>query len=138
MKTESIEQSKYKSLTEASREAAENAYCPYSSFYVGAAILTESGKIFTGCNVENSSYGASICAERTAAVKAVSAGERSFAAVAVYGRGENGEYPFCMPCGICRQFLAEFGKGSIEIVVSDTKNIKIYTLKELLPEAFSL
>lgn len=85
-------------------KAMENSYSPYSHFKVGAAILTDSGKVFTGCNIENSSYGATICAERTAAVKAVSEGYTHFVAIAICC--SSGEYAY--PCGICRQFVAEF------------------------------
>ncbi|MGA1976090.1 MAG: cytidine deaminase, partial [Conexivisphaerales archaeon] len=94
-----------RSLISEARKAAAKAYSPFSKVEVGAAILTSDGQVFSGCNVENSSYGLSICAERTAAVKAVSAGSRSFSAVAVVSNLEELTYP----CGACRQFLSEFG-----------------------------
>lgn len=91
-------------LMQAAEAACENAYAPYSGFKVGAALLTGDGRIYTGCNVENSSYGAAICAERTAAVKAVSEGCVRFSAIAV----TNSKGGLTYPCGICRQFLSEF------------------------------
>jgi cytidine deaminase len=141
MYTEPYETSDYKYLIDAAKRAAERAYCPYSGFRVGAALLTSDGNISTGCNVENRSYGATICAERTAAVKAISEGRHNFNAVAVVGYYENHEsddtMTYCMPCGICRQFIAEFAvPADFIIIVTDNKSIKIYTLDELLPEAF--
>ena len=116
-------------------KAMENSYSPYSHFSVGAAIMTESGNIYTGCNVENSSYGATICAERTAALKAISEGERKIEHIASVS--SSGDFTF--PCGICRQFLSEFMPSEGRIILSDkNNNIKIYTLGELLPEAFML
>jgi cytidine deaminase len=137
MRIESYDTCRYKPLVDAAKKAAKNAYCPYSHFHVGAALLTADGIVYTGCNVENSSYGAAICAERTAAVKAISEGSLHFTAAAVIGYHETvDDMTFCMPCGICRQFLAEFADDSFEIVVTDNTLIKIYTLSELLPEAF--
>lgn len=137
MRIEQYDTSCYKSLIEAAKKAAVNAYCPYSHFHVGAALLVAEGIIYTGCNVENSSYGATICAERTAALKAVSEGSRRFFAIAIIGyRDTEDDMTFCMPCGICRQFLCEFAERSFEIAVTDNTQIKIYTLSELLPEAF--
>ncbi len=138
MYIEPYETSRYRVLIERAKQAARNAYCPYSNFHVGAALLDKDGSIHTGCNVENSSYGASICAERTAAVKAVSEGCRTFTAVAVVGFHRNEEdMTFCMPCGICRQFLSEFTQtGDFDIAVTDNTNIRIYKCSELLPEAF--
>jgi cytidine deaminase len=137
MYIESYETCRYKFLIDAAKKAAANSYCPYSHFHVGAALLVAGGIIYTGCNVENSSYGAAICAERTAAVKAVSEGSIHFSAVAVIGYHDTvDDMTFCMPCGICRQFLAEFADAGLEIIVTDNRQIKIYTLSELLPEAF--
>ncbi len=131
------EENRNEVLLNLAKEAAKNAYCPYSRFHVGAALLTESGNVYTGCNVENSSYGAAICAERAAVCSAVNCGDKKITAAAIYGFHEtNGEYPFCMPCGICRQVLAEF--GSPEIIVADGAEIKTYKLSELLPFSFSL
>jgi cytidine deaminase len=108
----------------------EKAYAPYSRFTVGAALLGKSGRVYTGCNVENASYGLSVCAERVALYKAVSEGEREFEAIAVVT--EKG----VSPCGACRQVLSEFGEG-IRIIVADVYgNYRIFTLKELLPSAF--
>lgn len=115
-------------------EAKEYAYVPYSHFRVGAAVLTESGKVYTGCNIENVSYGATNCAERTAVFKAVSDGEQEFKAIVI--TGDNGDY--LPPCGICRQVLSEFGKDSMEVILANsTEDYKVTTLLELLPGAFS-
>lgn len=113
--------------------ALPNAYAPFSGFRVGAALLTEEGKVFTGVNVENSSYGGTICAERTAAVKAVSEGYRSFSRLAVAASKGIG-----YPCGICRQFLYEFAPELEIILGEDEEHLQVYTLKELLPEGFRL
>lgn len=115
-------------------KAKENAYVPYSHFRVGAALLTESGRVYTGCNIENVSYGATNCAERTAVFKAVSEGEREFKAIVI--TGDNGDY--LPPCGICRQVLLEFGKESMEVILANSiEDYKVTTLGELLPGAFS-
>jgi homotetrameric cytidine deaminase/rRNA maturation RNase YbeY len=123
MKKINLPQTSDKDLMKMAKEAAEKAFAPFSDFHVGAAILTKDGHVFTGCNVENSSYGATICAERVAAVKAVSEGYKDFEAIAVTA----------MPCGICRQFLYEFSPDMRVIVGS-----KSYKLKDLLPEGFRL
>lgn len=115
------------------REILTNAYAPFSGFRVGAALLTKSGEVITGVNVENSSYGATICAERTAFVKAVSMGHREFDAIAV--ATASGE---AYPCGICRQFMFEFG-GDLRIIVGeDEDHLHTHTLNELLPGGFKL
>lgn len=115
-------------------KAKENAYVPYSHFRVGAALLTESNRVYTGCNIENVSYGATNCAERTAVFKAVSEGEREFKAIVI--TGDNGDY--LPPCGICRQVLLEFGKDSMEVILANSiEDYKVTTLGELLPGAFS-
>jgi len=111
--------------------AAEHAYAPYSQFRVGAAVLTEDGQIYAGCNVENASYGLSVCAERTAVFKAVSKGERDFEAIAVVT--EKG----VTPCGACRQVLMEFGENIQVIVADEAGEYRVFTLRELLPEAFT-
>ena len=120
-----------KDLVRAAREAREHAYAPYSHFRVGAALLTRSGRVFTGVNVENASYGLSVCAERVAAFNAVAAGEREFEAIAVVtGNG-------VMPCGACRQVLAEFGPD-MRIIVADAEgNSRTYRLPDLLPGRFT-
>lgn len=119
----------YKQLVEAAKKSAENAYAPYSNFFVGAALLTENDQIYTGCNVENKVHGGAICAERTAFVKAVSDGHRQFKAIAVHCRDGEG-----WPCGVCRQFMSEFGDSMIVIVESDAGNLICRTIAELLPE----
>lgn len=124
---------KYKSLIEKAIEARENAYVPYSDFKVGAAVLTDKDQIFTGCNVETASFGGTICAERTAMVKAVSNGNRSIKAIAVVGK--EGSYTF--PCGICRQFIIEFGRDIEVIVVKTIEDFKIFSIEELLPYGFT-
>ncbi|MFZ5352874.1 MAG: cytidine deaminase [Bacillota bacterium] len=118
-------------LVNKAKEAMQNAYVKYSNFKVGAALLTKSGRIYTGCNIENSSYGATICAERVAFSKAISEGETEFEAIAIVG--SSGDYTY--PCGICRQFMSEFGLD-IKLVFENGKDIKTYRLRELLPEAF--
>lgn len=122
----------YKRLLELAEVASANAYSPYSKFPVGAALLAEDGRVFLGCNVENASYGGAICAERTAIVKAVSEGCRSFLAIAVYcARARDG-----WPCGICRQFICEFG-NTIDIVSFSTDgSIDILPIDKLLPRFF--
>lgn len=122
----------YEELIQMARAAAENAYAPYSDYAVGAALLTNSGKIYTGCNIENMSYGAAICAERTAAAKAVSDGETDFIAIAVYHPGADMPYP----CGICRQVLSEFSRRAVVIVANESGS-EIFSLKELLPNMFA-
>ena len=120
-------------------KSMNNAYSPYSGYKVGAALLCDNGKIFTGCNVENSSYGATVCAERTAIFKAVSDGERDFSMLAVAGGKENELSDKFLPCGICRQVIAEFCKPEfIVLVVTSENTYKEFTLSELLPNAFSL
>lgn len=125
-----------KMLLSKAHEMLDLAYAPYSGFKVGAALLDADGKIFTGCNVENASYGACCCAERTAAVKAVSEGSRSFKAIAVVS-GKGGE---TFPCGICRQFLSEFSKeNDITVILEDKNGVPVtYSLSELLPHRFDL
>ena len=122
-------------LMTAAEKACENAYAPYSEFKVGAALLTSDGRVFTGCNVENSSYGAGICAERTASVKAVSEGAVKFSAIAIANGGGGLTYP----CGICRQFLSEFSDEDMRIILRDSDgSIVTHTLGELMPHGFKL
>ncbi|MBQ2453543.1 MAG: cytidine deaminase [Lachnospiraceae bacterium] len=119
-------------------EARKNSYCIYSGFSVGAALLTADGRVYKGCNIENASYPAGICAERTAFCKAVSEGEREFTAIAIAG-GPVGEAPGdAYPCGICRQFMNEFVDGdSFEVlVVHEDMSFSTHTLAELLPHSF--
>lgn len=114
-------------------EASEKAYAPYSGFKVGAALLCSDGKVFTGCNVENSSFGGTICAERVAVTKAVSEGYRkNFAMLAVYADSDS----YCMPCGICRQFLSEFGSDIEILSARGDGRYTSYRLSSLLPHPF--
>ena len=120
-------------LFEIAKKASLNAYVPYSGFPVGAALECEDGTIFTGCNVENAAYGSTICAERTAAVKAVSEGYTNFIRIAIYGEGKG----YCMPCGACRQFLAEFSP-EMEVLCSKAGGSYVsYPLNRLLPYTFN-
>lgn len=119
-------------LEKAARQAAKASYSPYSKFRVGAAILTGSGKVFTGTNVENASYGLCNCAERTAIFSAVAAGERTVRAVAVYTPTRTAT----SPCGACRQVINEFGPAALVISVCDGKGRIETTLDQLLPDAF--
>lgn len=109
----------------------ENAYSPYSNIKVGAALLTDSGNVYVGVNVENSSFGATVCAERSAVVSAISAGERNFVKLAVSGTMES-----CTPCGICRQFLSEFSQDLIVVYRGNGEDLKATKLKDLLPDSF--
>lgn len=119
-------------LLRAAYAAAEQAYAPYSGFRVGAALLAGSGKVYSGCNVENASYGATVCAERAAVAAAVRAGERAVLRIAVVcGEGKR-----LFPCGICRQVLAEFGDADMEIVVDDAGRPEVHLLRDLLPHSF--
>ena len=123
-------------LMEEAKRAREKAYAPYSGFAVGAALLTSTGEIYTGCNVESASFSPTCCAERTAFFKAVSEGERAFVAIAVTG-GKQEEPPTrCTPCGVCRQVMAEFCKGDFAVYLGSPKTIEAYTLDELLPFSF--
>lgn len=122
----------YKQLIEKAYEAMNFAYVPYSHFKVGAALLTEDGRVYTGCNVEIASYGATNCAERTAIFKAISEGDKNFKAIAVVSSG--GDYTF--PCGICRQVIVEFGKD-IDIIVAKDYDYEVYKIDELLPKSFT-
>ena len=125
--------SMYDDLIEAAKEARMRAYAPYSKFLVGAAILTRSGKMFLGCNVENSSYGAAICAERVAVGNAYAQGEREFAAIAIVA---DAPAP-CPPCGICRQVLFEVGE-EMEVILTNLRgDVRVYRMRDLLPDAFS-
>ncbi|MCL1803570.1 MAG: cytidine deaminase [Eubacteriaceae bacterium] len=127
-----IDQEKINSLVSLATSMRDKAYCPYSNYQVGSAILASSGKLYGGCNVENASYPVGICAERVAAAKAVSEGERSFAAIAVAVSGPSG-----YPCGMCRQFLNEFITGDIPIfLINSAGEIIQDSFKALLPHSF--
>lgn len=124
-------------LMRLAEEARLLAYAPYSDFLVGAALLTASGKVYTGCNIENAAFSPTNCAERTAFFKAVSEGERDFVAIAVVG-GKRGSAPeFCAPCGVCRQVMAEFCGADFRILLGNSEQLKAYTLEEILPLSFT-
>jgi cytidine deaminase len=120
-------------LVQAAELAAQQAYCRYSGYAVGAAIESESGRIFTGCNVENASYGATMCAERSAIFAMASAGERRVKSVCVYAPGE----PLAMPCGMCRQVISEFCRDAA-VLVAGPRGVLRRSFAALLPEAFHL
>ena len=125
-------------LCAAAQQARENAYAPYSQFTVGAALLTESGKVYTGCNIENAAFSPTVCAERVALFKAVSEGERTFTALAAAG-GKIGESTDITPCGVCRQTLSEFCDAAMPVyLVGENGNVDTVTLGELLPRTFRL
>lgn len=123
-----------KLLIEKAEEAMENAYAPYSKFKVGAAVLTKEGELYLGCNIENASYGATNCAERTALFKAISEGVREFEKIAIVSSYNDITYP----CGICRQVIAEFMPKGEVILVDKERNIKKLKVSELLPYTFDL
>ena len=141
----------YAELIRRALDARSNSYCPYSHFAVGAALITSSGRIYTGCNIENAAFSPTNCAERTAVFKAVSEGYKDFSAIAVVGGMDNlKDLPLCAPCGVCRQVLNEFGNPeTFKIILAEVKNvdnltnlsekdvnITIKTLKEILPLGF--
>lgn len=131
-------QQKDRELMERALEARKAAYAPYSHYTVGAALLTREGRIYTGCNIENASYSATNCAERTAFFKALSEGERNFCAIAIAG-GKEGAEPseYAFPCGVCRQVMGEFCDASFRILVGKSvEDRKEFLLGELLPNAF--
>lgn len=133
-----LTQDEIKQLILAALEARSMAYAPYSHYHVGAALFTADGKIFQGGNIENASYGATNCAERTAFFKAVSEGKRDFRAIAIAG-GMAGEEPadYAYPCGICRQVMQEFCRDDFQVIVAKSEtDHKVYTLAELLPFGF--
>ena len=117
-------------------EAREMAYAPYSNHKVGAALVGKSGKVYTGCNVENAAYTPTNCAERTAVFKAVSEGECEFTAIAVVGGLGDKLSDVCAPCGVCRQVLAEFCDPDLRIIMGTPDKIVVSTLKDLLPLSF--
>ena len=127
----------YQSLMETAAAAREFSYSPYSGYRVGAALLGKSGKVYGGCNVENAGYTPTNCAERTAIFKAVSEGEREFAAIAVIGGMGETVDPACAPCGVCRQVLAEFCSPDLPVILGSPAHWRVVTLGELLPLAFT-
>lgn len=120
-------------LFEEAKKVQQNSYSPYSNFKVGAALLTENGYIYKGCNVENIAFSPSCCAERVAFYKAISEGEKNFKKIAIVGNDINEP---CFPCGVCRQIMVEFCDEDFEIIVNSKKGLKSYKLKELMPYAF--
>lgn len=121
-------------LVSLAKKELKNSYSPYSGFKVAAALITKNGKVYTGANIENSSYPATVCAERVALFKAISNGEREFEAIAIVC--EKGD--FCYPCGVCRQVISEFCDESFRIILEGNNIIKSHTLEELLPHSFKL
>ena len=119
-------------LLRIAKEASLNAYVPYAGFPVGAALECEDGTVYTGCNVENAAYGDTICAERTAVVKAVSEGQRRFTRIAIYGEGQG----YCMPCGSCRQVLSEFSPEMEVLCAKAGGSYVSYPLTRLMPYTF--
>ena len=121
-------------LCELAREAMTHAYVPYSGYQVGAALLCADGTVYQGCNIENASYSPTVCAERTACVKAVSEGFKDYVRIAIYAESQD----YCMPCGSCRQFLSEFNDGELEVLCSRADGRYVsYRLKELMPHTFN-
>lgn len=121
-------------LMDIASKAAKNSYCPYSRFPVGAALECSDGSVFTGCNVENAALGSTICAERSAACRAVGEGHTDFRRIAIWAEGSD----YCMPCGACRQFLAEFSSGMEVLCAKAGGRYVSYKLSELMPHMFSL
>ena len=127
-----------KELINIAKETLINCYSPYSHFCVSAALLSKNGNVYKGVNVENSSFSATNCAERTAIFSAVANGEKEFEKIVVIG-GKNGEVKdFCFPCGVCLQVLSEFCEKEFEIVLFNGNETKIYTLSQLIPESFKM
>jgi len=119
-------------LLNIAKQASENAYAPYSRFKVGAALECESGRVFTGCNVENAALGSTMCAERVAVYKAVSEGEIHFSRIAIYAESVD----YCMPCGACRQVMSEFSQDMEVLCAKATGSYVSYRLNQLLPHTF--
>ena len=125
----------YEEMIQLAQKVSENAYAPYSKFPVGACVLAESGKVYTGCNFENSSFGMTICAERNAVGAAIAAGEKKIKAVAIFSP----KMKNCTPCGACRQVLSEFQtEEGIDVILQSDEGIKVTPLKVLLPDCFEL
>ena len=125
-------------LVKEALEARKMSYIPYSHFAVGAALLTKDGKVYRGCNIENAAYSPTNCAERTAFFKAVSEGEREFAAIAIVG-GPEGKMPidYCYPCGVCRQVMAEFCDDDFVVIIGKSEDdFRVHSLSEVLPFTF--
>lgn len=136
-------ESNYDKLVEMAYKAMEYSYSPYSNFQVGAALLADTGNVYTGCNIENAAFSPTNCAERTAFYKAVSEGERAFVAIAIVGENKEGEKQkdnYTYPCGVCRQVMLEFcNPDQFKIVLgTHQKEAKIFTLSELIPYGFDM
>ena len=131
----------YQDLMKQAIEARKKAYCPYSGFAVGAALLCEDGTVYTGCNIENASYSPTNCAERTAFFKAVSEGKKTFLAIAIVGGAKEAEVlEACYPCGVCRQVMAEFcDLEQFEVICGASyEKLEVFKLREFLPKGFHL
>ncbi len=133
-----MEEKEIKILIENAINMLQRSYIPYSNFAVGASLMTKEGKIYNGCNIENSAYTPSNCAERTAFFKAVSEGERDFKAIAIVGGPNRVIKDYCAPCGVCRQVMREFCESSeFKIILAKSvDDYKIFSLEELLPLGF--
>lgn len=127
----------YKRLMEKAGDMRKMSYVPYSHFRVGAVLVGKSGKEYTGCNFENASFPASICAERTAFAKAISEGEREFQCIAIVGGREGEISPMCTPCGVCRQVMSEFCDGNFEVVLGTPDKFKVFKIDEVMPLRFT-
>ena len=127
-----------KTLMQLAESVRKTAYAPYSNFKVGCALLTKSGKVYTGINIENASFSPTNCAERTAFFKAISEGEREFEAIAICGGRNESADEICAPCGVCRQVMAEFCKGDFIVILGNENKMQRRTLSELLPLSFGL
>ena len=124
-------------LVEKALQMLPFSYAPYSGFFVGAALLCADGSVYTGCNIENVSFGPSNCAERTAFFKAISEGKKDFISIAIVGGPKGLTEKYCPPCGVCRQVMREFCGDSFRVIMAKSKNdFKVRTLSELLPESF--
>lgn len=134
-----ISEKRIKELLALALKQREFSYAPYSGFRVGAALLSESGQIYTGCNIENAAYGPSNCAERTAIFKAVSEGVKDFQAICIAGGGQEGVTKVCPPCGVCRQVMLEFCREDFLIILAAGEGkYELHTLGELAPMGFGL
>lgn len=137
-------QQKYRSLIDEALKVRKAAYTPYSHYKVGAALLCNNGKVYTGCNIENGAYGPSVCAERVAFFDAVKNGERGFEAIVIVAGDENSEdLKFASPCGVCRQVMAEFCDDDFKVILpkvtaGEIEDVKIFTLDETIPFRFRL
>ena len=127
-----------KTLMQLAESVRKTAYAPYSNFKVGCALLTKSGKVYTGINIENASFSPTNCAERTAFFKAISEGEREFEAIAICGGKNESADEICAPCGVCRQVMAEFCKGDFIVILGNVDKMQRHTLSSLLPLSFGL